>query len=363
MSRPLISVVLNTARSSYAMTGYPNKHHLEFTCEALAESQFTDFELIVSDVLYEQRKLESTKWWAPLDGVVEVYHTPVRQTEFVKRHYCAIAATKNSGALYGEGDLFLWLDDCCRPGPEVIRRFAEWYGKGYFASAMHIRTIAGKESARDSRFLYFDLSRGNVDAIRDGYLVNGHHNYGYASYGREAFFLVNGFDEFMDGSRQLEDVDMGLRMQRAGYQLVLDKDLVIVEEEHLTISAGGAEMDPNRVHTPDVIPWGPPLKCNGIPLFMREERFGKDKYLANHRKLMSHEWQDMGGTGERCKYRTTDNRCGALTHKPLCNWVTPEGAELNMVLPDAQLYKAIEPISFADEHPMYLMDKSKYQLC
>jgi len=368
----MISVIINTARRSYSMTGLPNKHHLEYTCEALAAQQYTDFEVIVADLLQEQRIGEGYPWWKPLDGVAPVFHVPVRSTPFVDRGYVAISTTKNSGALYGTGDLFVFLDDCTFPPQNALRKYAEWHTKGYFMAGLHARLIGNEYSALDARFRILDKLDTNV--VNDRLIAT----YGYVSCSRDAFYKLNGFDEMFDGSRQLEDMDFGERLQLADYRLVLDREGVIHEQEHLRIAPYPDDYDTARERTIDKV-WGPNLKCNGTWIFMKQDqRIGADRYLANHRKLTDAEWRFLGGTGEVCPYRVFDpvgnGYCGRHGPPPAhpgswvpgtappCNW-HENRVEAHMVLPDAQLYKDIEPIWFANEAVSCMMKKEDYRVC
>lgn len=364
---PRISIVLNTARTSYAMSGMPRKHHLEYTCESLAKQDFQDFELIVVDMLRTPRRIETLlaapRWWAPLERVgIPVYHVPVRPTPFVDRGYVAISATKNSGALYAEGELLLFLDDCTYLDPSILGRFFTWSlqnRQATFVAGLHARLIGTEYTALDSRFRLLDALGTNV--IDDRPVAT----YGYPSCSREAFYRINGFDEMFDGSRQLEDADFGERLQVAGYQIVLDRSVVIHEQEHLRIQAWPDDKDPARSHVEDDIKWKPNLKCNGTWIFMKDGRVGQDRYLANHRKLTVAEWAGL----RVCPYRVFDGagsgfcgRHGPVGVAPPCNWMEGK-VESHMVLPDSQLYNELEPVWFKDLAPGALAQKDSYRCC
>ena len=62
--------------------------------------------------------------------------------------------------------------------------------------------------------------------------------YGYSSFTLEAALTVNGYDENMDPDKSIEDVDLGSRLQMAGYKdmFLLDTNLWVIEHEHAPIS-------------------------------------------------------------------------------------------------------------------------------
>jgi hypothetical protein len=374
--RPRISVVLNTARSSYAMIDMPSMHHLEFTARHLAEQSFDVFEWIVADYIPERRDEEP--WWFPLRrSGVPVYHVPVRKNVWTEKHHVAIATCKNSGALYAEGDLLVFLDDCCAPGPDVLKTYWDWYNKGYFAAGMHDRYNGQVHVARrDFKTLGHPELAGPTDARwtyfrEDGpdYLIDMPDVFGYMSCSRAAFAKLNGFDEMLDGSRQLEDMDFGRRILQAGYHLVLDKNLVIREQEHSAINADTVAASDRAALVEDK--FLPNLKCNGPWIFLKESRSGADQYRANHRPPTPAEWHAMGGDGATCAYRVFDAEgwgyCGKhdIPGQPPrrvpCNWYENK-VERNLILPDSRLYKDLAPWDYAEEHAKALAQKARFRV-
>jgi len=62
--------------------------------------------------------------------------------------------------------------------------------------------------------------------------------YGGSSAELDALLKVNGVDEKFDGKKGLEDVDLGVRLEMAGYKglFILDKDLWHIEHWHKPVS-------------------------------------------------------------------------------------------------------------------------------
>ena len=56
--------------------------------------------------------------------------------------------------------------------------------------------------------------------------------YGYSSTSLEAMLKINGYDSNLDGVKGLEDVDLGMRLEKLGYKFVLDKRICVIERAH-----------------------------------------------------------------------------------------------------------------------------------
>lgn len=96
--------------------------------------------------------------------------------------------------------------------------------------------------------------------------------YGYGSVSLEAALKVNGYDEFFDGDKSLEDVDMGSRLEMAGYKdmFLLDVNLQVIEHEHEPI--------PSDILNYDV----KPIKCNYAVYLLNRKR---GRWRANQTRL------------------------------------------------------------------------------
>lgn len=308
---PTISVILNTARSGYAMRGFPDIHHFRFTIDALRRQSYKDFEFIISDYIYDKRNFD---WSSMRKTGFPIYHVPVRHSWFVNNNYVAISACKNNGIIHSEGEILLFLDDCCTFEGNFLSRIVEIYKtKRMFPNPWHKKEIGSELSydgngkpVIDSRYVLFD--RLGSDEI-----VNNFSMYGYSSMSLQAALKVNGFDEMFDGSRQLEDIDMGERLKAAGFKISMHRHLFIVEQEHTM--QGRFKINPEHPELPeDVVQFKENLKCNGPFFYIKKDRTGPDYYIANRRQLNPEESKKIKPCfmkeGKHCKSSGMD-----------CNWI------------------------------------------
>lgn len=273
----MISCILSTARHSFPIIGLPNVHIFEPTLRSLEKQTFKDFELIICDALYPERKewIERTKWSFPIKYV------PVHPNHrfWFDRKRWSVCASLNTAILHAEGELLVRIDDCSEFDPLFLQMFWDGYRSGYFPLAMHTRFRDGKQE------YYNEVSR--QDPVRDtrypivknrgGRMIAPYHAYyGYSSLSLEAALKVNGFNELFDGDRSQEDQEMGLRLYMAGYKdmFILDVNHQVIEHEHMPIP-------------PDVvIPNQGNIKSN-YALFLLSKN--KNRWIANSQKLTEDE--------------------------------------------------------------------------
>lgn len=267
-----ISVIIPTARESFPIIGLPHVYVLEPTFRSLEKQSFRDFEVIVVDALYPSKRewIEKHKWSFP------VKYVPPRANHrfWLERGLWNVAGMLNTALLHAEGELIVRMDDCSEaPDSNYLQKFWDAYEKGYFALAMHTRYRNGKqayynseyekegyefqretetrreilknfykpgEPVRDTRWPTVE-AKGKMTAPPEWF-------YGFSSFSLEAALKINGFNELFDGCKGQEDQDFGIRLAMNGYKgvFLLDKDLWVIEHEHL----------PCTVKSPD------PFKCN-----------------------------------------------------------------------------------------------------
>ena len=214
---PAISCVLNTVRATDAYR--EDRDVLLCVADDLAKQTFKDFELVAVDGLHPFRAetFQNSPYPFP------IRHVAPRQTRMVKDQRVAISAYKNTGIMYSQGELILTLDDCCWIDDSYLQRcWDAWSREKTRLAAMVWPSNA--PVFQDGRRHLLD-GQGKCVGPRDG----GHTPpmYGFASFSTEAALAVNGYDEMMDGSQGLEDVDMGIRLQKAGFRIGLDARHII----------------------------------------------------------------------------------------------------------------------------------------
>lgn len=316
MRDPIVSVVLNTARSNFPMIGLQETNHLFYTIDALKRQTYTDFELIISDYIHKDREID----WSECPGVnFPVYHVPISHSWAHSNGYCAISAGKNNGVMNSSGRYIIFLDDCCTFEKDFIFRiWKNWAQRKLFTNALHRKIVGtidftdenGKQII-DCRYEYF----------KDGSneRVNNFHMYGYSSMSMEAILKINGFDEMFDGSRQLEDIECGERLKLNGFNLLLSKLVFVNEQEHLEVGRGPERNDcPWHTSKGNDIKLNPNLRCNGIYFYLKTLRPLEQRMLANCHVLTVDEKNKIKPCcmleGKMCKMSGLE-----------CNWIDENG--------------------------------------
>ena len=287
-----ISVILATARQSYGIIiGLENLHILEPTFNSLEKQTFREFEVILVDALYSEKRqwIEEGKWSFP------VKYVPVHLNHrfWLDRKRWNIGGALNTGVLWAEGELIVRIDDCSEFKPDYLAKFWQGYQSGCFPLAMHIRYLEGKPVRVDEKYLEKGYEAawspeaepvlreiyGEGDLVRDtryplaearGGRMTAYPNmfYGYSSFSLESALKINGFNELCDGQKGLEDVEFGERLVNAGYRnmFLLDVDLQVIEHEHYPIAGLSGE----------------PIVCvYGLIQFNRRQRL----FRANEKRL------------------------------------------------------------------------------
>jgi hypothetical protein len=298
-----ISVLMPTARDNYPIIGLEDLHILTPTFYSLEKQTFRDFEVILVDALFPQKRdwIEDRIWSFPVK-----YVAPHPNHRFwLDRKRWSVAGMLNTGILHAEGELLVRVDDCSQFGPDFLQRFWEGYEKGFFPLAMHTRFRNGKQAyyteeyrqqgyefqrekpdrqevlekfygkgqpIRDTRWLVVEQRGGSMIAPPIWY-------YGYSSMSLEAALKVNGYDEAFDGSKSLEDCDMGSRLSMAGYVnlFLLDVNHWVIEHEHEAI--------PPEVIAPDA----KPMVCN-YGIYLLNESRGRWRANSERLSLQDCEW-------------------------------------------------------------------------
>lgn len=280
-----ISAVMATARDDFPIMGLPDVHIFQPTLESLENQTFKDFELIIVDALYPKRKPWVRKWSFPIKYVP----AHPKHRFWLDKGLWNVAGMLNTGLLYCEGELVVRLDDCCEiPDENYLKRIWANYQSGYFPLAMHVRYHAGRPARVNKEYLRNGYEAkctirevsdraellknlyGEGGIVRDtrwptvekyGQMIAPPEwFYGYSSFSLGAALKINGFNELFDGLKGQEDQDFGIRLYELGYRFLLNKDLWVIEHEHL----------PPVVLSPD------PFKCNyGIILYEKTKRLNR----------------------------------------------------------------------------------------
>ena len=271
MTSPEISVLIYTAREDYPYIGKAEGWHcFEPFLRTLSDQTFRDFELVLVDALWESRP----DWFRDRPQPFPVKHVPARPNHWHELGRIGISAQINRGFAWVDGR-YVWMgaennlfpphhlalvSELCRSGMTPVG----WYGIAdrEYAFRPFDQPIAEmgvergtevdtRKSCPNVSFNLHGFTRddlGTMDHRASRFVVDPsltvtqchHQNYfGYSSVHTDAAIAVNGFDELMDGRMGLQDVDFGGRLDRYGCNLVMHRNLYVIEPPTKALQDGG----------------------------------------------------------------------------------------------------------------------------
>lgn len=238
-----ISFIMITARVDYPYTNRPDLHLFEPTLECFKKQEFTDFEWVIVDALYEQRKNYFTGMKLPF----KVKHVPALPNIWIENGFAGMSRQFNKGIIYADGELLFFAGDGFMMQPTFMGQLWNHYNQGYFPFAWYFYDTTYVESTPDVVTLGTDIKEDASSIIDAPYNFSGYSGdckvsvdfrfneafknskvnvypagwnwfYGSSAVSMEAMLKINGFDERLDGDKGLVDCDVGSRLQLAGYE-------------------------------------------------------------------------------------------------------------------------------------------------
>jgi len=232
-----ISIVLTTCRESYgAMMGVEDWELFTPTIESLKKQTMMDFELVVVDALHHER----SERFRNADLPFKVKHIPFtsKESRWLKHGIYNNVQQRNKGIIYSDGELVVFAADCCEFSPQAMEYYWYWHKEGLMPQAVFRYNKGGKPLYDGKNELIRDHRWDELDKSSTGKITYTWTNW-FREYGAvpmEALLKINGFDELFDGSKGLEDVEIGVRLALIGYgKYVLDQHLYVIENCHYAI--------------------------------------------------------------------------------------------------------------------------------
>jgi glycosyltransferase involved in cell wall biosynthesis len=252
-----ISFVMISARNEYPYLGRPDLHLFEPTLESFKNQTITDFEWIIVDVLYDQRK----DYFKDLDLPFKVKHIPAKPNHWLEKGFPGICGQYNKGIIYADGELVFFTGDSYMVIPQFMKNLWTRYMQGYFGLAWYFfdRSYTNEPFSKDREEMekyakaYPESSSSPFEYDIAGYTgknISVEHRYvkafkgnscelfqapwewwfGCSSASLEALLKINGFNEQFDGDRMLLDCDVGSRLELAGYgvRFALFRDIFLI---------------------------------------------------------------------------------------------------------------------------------------
>lgn len=191
MSNPSLTIGLSTGQADYCLKAYPNIHIFEYTMAALRKQTVKDFEVIVADVYYENRK----NYFKEHPEDFPILHVPVKPNIWLKNNCPAICATKNTYLMYASGKYVTNMGDCWSPFNNFVELTLNYMKQYKYVSYKWELKLGEETTHKDHRDNSIEkIIHGNVTMSLDDWIS------------------INGYNEMFDGAKGLEDCDISFRL-------------------------------------------------------------------------------------------------------------------------------------------------------
>jgi glycosyltransferase involved in cell wall biosynthesis len=312
-----LSLMIHTASPDDFLLSQGIPSYFAALLSNLCHQTFRDFELVYVDTYHE----ENRERFRAITRQHPVKHVPVHPEHryWFDRGNCFIAAAKNTGILYADGELCVSCDDAEFFPEQFLQRYWDHYKQGRYMHALHkrLRTIATHAGEPDIPIqgdLYVNDNRwGRLDGGKTT-----QHRFGSLCFAGTSFSLgdaltLNGYNERMDGCKSLDDCDFGNRLRGLGRSFAMDPDGYLFILEH------GSYADNADCNWPDDEAPGesaqeqvrPPVKRKEITNFIAVENHGMLRcgtelvdLVANKNPLTPQHWAII--QADTIKYRKFD---------------------------------------------------------
>lgn len=239
-----VSVLIYTARDDHPYTGRPEMHCFEPVVETLSRQTFQDFELVISDALYEKRADYFREHPVPFP----VKHVPSSPNLWHQQGRPGLCAQLNRGLAWCDGQL-VWIgaENNFFP-PHFLQTAWDVHAAGKVPVAWYAILSEDGVACKPAwkyppvEFNFFGAGADRICDVdhraqrfvdRPDVMQACHHQnyFAYAGLPLDLAYELNGFDEALDGDLTAVDVDMGSRiaMLRGDDSMAMHRDLWLME--------------------------------------------------------------------------------------------------------------------------------------
>lgn len=244
---PKISYIEISGRDSYPTLGRTLKdssplHLWEPTLRTLAKQDFKDFEVIIVDYFFNERK----EYFKNHNHGIKIKHVPAKPSPWSEKLMCQSCNQFNTGIIHADGELLFFGADSGMYPPRLMGNLWKHYLDGKFVSLGFGEDYTfskdkkvehqpgfnwvhelGYEGKVEMDLRYRTLF-GNND-LQEAEIEPGWF-YGISTASLKATLEINGFGEFFDPDLTEADIDFGERLKMAGYnKIVMCRDCYTVE--------------------------------------------------------------------------------------------------------------------------------------
>jgi len=235
---PRISIVLNTKQELYPMPGLEDESIYSILIKYLKEQSFDNFELIIVDGYFEERKDSFQYLKLPFPFK---YTHPKPSPWDNHEHAIHISSDRNTGIMLARGELIMCLDDCIVPMfGDTFQQIIEWWDKGFLLRPM----LNGKDyettDPTGTGFCFIDdfykeMKKHPERKLGSGLFVASGHRGGVFLFPAWIYERLNGFDERFDSMKRNQDCDFTDRADMLGikrFSFPREHPFVRIEHAH-----------------------------------------------------------------------------------------------------------------------------------
>jgi glycosyltransferase involved in cell wall biosynthesis len=205
----------------------PTYNRGDVLCQTIAMAlaqDYPDYEVIVVD--------QSD----PVDAKVRSYIDSLGNCmQYHHLSFPNLPAARNAGARAASGEIIIFIDDDVVIGPEYVRCQARLYSDSSVGGVMGLTFDPGEfeesEEIAGKLNMFGTKSRRSDGVVQVSHLVGCN-----VSYRKKAFFEAGMADERFTGTGWFEDIDLAVRVEHAGYVLLMDPRIRL---RHLALQTGG----------------------------------------------------------------------------------------------------------------------------
>jgi hypothetical protein len=267
-----ISYVTITARPDFPYVGLTDLHLWEPTLSTLVRQTEKDFEWIIVDLFYDERK----DYFKNHNLGMKIKHVPGYPNLWHEKGLVQTCEQFNRGIIHSDGELLFFDADSAMLPPNLMENLWKHYKDGYFVSLGFGADLTYAPEIADAKMKGFD-DPGLTNIVPtdwykrlgyDGKVIMDHRYnrtfknwtinfvtissqwyYGISTCNLDSALEINGFDEAFDGDPTLNDVDFGSRLEISGivpnlFSLAMFRDCYVIE----AYAGGGWHPKMNRGH-------------------------------------------------------------------------------------------------------------------
>lgn len=189
--------------------------HFEWSIESLKNQTFKDFEYIIVDGYYNERK-------DLMKGLMEKYsfqnpyiHIPDKPSRWRGKRP-SISNARNTAIIYAKGKYIVFHDDNCKIPSDWLENHMKWLSTDYIVAGNWI-TYKDEDTVGSYGWEHRYFLAKEPKEISGTWLYTGN-----CSIPLNVAFDINGFDEELDGEQGQEDINFGIRAERKGYKIIYD---------------------------------------------------------------------------------------------------------------------------------------------